>query len=115
MAIYLLKLPGRIGRLVFPSKITPTIMLVTIDVPDQVAERFRLDDPAQSRRLLEAFLLRQHASGELSAGQVGRALGLGFHETAQFLFDHGAPPDVTPEENARDVETLEEFLLSKGK
>ena len=39
----------------------------------------------------------------------GEVLGLSFHETEQFLHDHGAPPNVTPEEHLRDLANLDRF------
>ncbi len=85
-------------------------MRVIVEVPDQVAKQFRLDEAPRSRQLLEAFLLQRYAEGELSAGLVGEALGLGFHETEQFLHDHGAPPNVTPEEQVQDLGDLKRLL-----
>lgn len=85
-------------------------MLVTVDVPDKVAREFHLDEPRRSHQLLEAFLLQRYSAGELSAGCVGDALGLGFHETEQFLYDHGAPPNVSPEEQALEVAAVERLI-----
>lgn len=85
-------------------------MLVTVDVPDKVAREFHLDEPERSRQLLEAFLLQRYLAGELSAGCVGDALGLGFHETEQFLYDHAAPPNVSPEEQALEVAAVERLI-----
>lgn len=85
-------------------------MLVTVDIPDQLARQFRLDEAPCSRGLLEAFLLQRYAGGELSAGQVGEALGLGFYETEQFLSDHSAHPSATPEEQEQDVNDLKRLL-----
>ncbi|HEV7404315.1 MAG TPA: UPF0175 family protein, partial [Chthoniobacteraceae bacterium] len=62
-----------------------------LEVPDQFAKRFRLDEAAHSRELLEAFVLKRYAEGALSAGQVGQALGLSFFATEKFLHDHSAP------------------------
>jgi len=84
-------------------------MIVSVEVPDKVAKQFHLDDASHARVLLEAFLLQRYAEGELTSGQVGEALGLSFHETEQFLHDHGAPPNVTPEEQLRDLANLDRF------
>jgi hypothetical protein len=84
-------------------------MIVSIEIPDQFAKQFRLDEGSRSRALLEAFLLQRYAEGELTAGQVGEVLGLSFHETEQFLHDHNAP-GLTPEQNLEGVRNLERLL-----
>jgi hypothetical protein len=84
-------------------------MTVTIQIPDEFAKQFHLDEAGHSRQLLEAFVLQRFAEGELTSGQVGEALGLSFHQTAQFLHDHHAPPDVTPEEHLRQMADLEQM------
>jgi len=84
-------------------------MIVSVEVPDKVAKQFHLDEASHSRALLEAFLLQRYAEGELTSGQVGEALGLSFHDTEQFLYDHGAPANVTPEEHLRDLANLDRF------
>jgi hypothetical protein len=84
-------------------------VIVSVEIPDQFAKQFHLDEASQSRALLEAFLLQRYAEGELTAGQVGEVLGLSFQETAQFLHDHHAS-GLTPEENLEGVRNLERLL-----
>ncbi len=84
-------------------------MIVSFEIPDEIAKQLPLDQASQSRALLEAFLLQRYAEGALTSGQVGEALGLSFHQTEQFLHDHGAPPNVTPEEHLRDLANLDRF------
>ncbi len=84
-------------------------MIVSVEIPDQFAKQFHLDDGSHSRDLLEAFLLQRYAEGELTAGQVGEVLGLSFQETEQFLHDHNAP-GLTPEQNLEGVRNLERLL-----
>ena len=85
-------------------------MLVTVEIPDHVAKEFHLDEAPRTRELWEAFLLQRYAEGKISAGRLGEALGLSFDETEQCLRDHGAAPNVTPEEQAEDVAALERLL-----
>ena len=85
-------------------------MIVTVHVPDQFARQFHLDEAAQSRQLLEAFVLQRFAEGELTSGQVGEVLGLSFHQTEQFLHDHHAPPHVSVEEHREDLANLDKIL-----
>lgn len=84
-------------------------MIVSVEVPDYFAKQFHLDEPPRSRELLEAFLLQRYSEGELTAGQVGDVLGLSFYETEQFLQAHGAPPNVTAEEQLSDLANLDRF------
>jgi hypothetical protein len=85
-------------------------MTLTVQVPDDLAQQCHLDAAAGSRQLLEAFVLQRFAEGELTDGQVGEALGLSFHETAQFLHAHQAPPQVTAAEQRADLANLERIL-----
>ena len=85
-------------------------MTVSVQIPDYFAKQFHLDEEAQSRQLLEAFVLQRFAEGELTSGQVGEALGLSFHQTQQFLKAHHAPPDVTAAEHLVDLANLDRIL-----
>lgn len=85
-------------------------MIVTVQVPDQFAKQFHLDEGAHSRQLLEAFVLQRYAEGELTSMQVGEALGLSFHQAEQFLHDHGAPPNLTPEEHLQQLANLDRMI-----
>ena len=78
-------------------------MIVSVEIPDQFARQFHLDQASHSGTLLEAFLLQRYAEGELTAAQVGEVLGLSFQETEQFLHDHRAS-GITPEENLEKLE-----------
>ena len=89
-------------------------MTVTVQVPEQLARQLRQgSDEALSRQFLEAFVLQRFAEGELTAMQVGEALGLSFHQALRFLHDHHAPPDVTAEEHRRQMADLDE-MISEG-
>jgi len=84
-------------------------MIVTVDIPDQFAKQFHLDEAPRSRQLLESFVLQRYAEAELTAGQVGEVLGLSFEETEQFLHDHGAL-GLTQEEHLRGLKNLERLI-----
>jgi hypothetical protein len=87
------------------------MMTVTVQVPEQLVAQLRNgSDEARSRQFLEAFLLQLFAGGELTASQVGEALGLSFHQALRFLRDHNAPPDVTAEEQLRQIGDLDEMI-----
>jgi hypothetical protein len=81
-------------------------MIVAVEVPDQFAKQFHLDEAPRSRELLEAFVLQRYGAGELSAGQVGQVLGFSFHETEQYLHDHRAP-GLGPDEHLQGLKNLE--------
>jgi hypothetical protein len=86
-------------------------MTVMVQVPEDLAKDLPAESDAdRSRRFLEAFVLQRFAEGELTTKQVGNALGLSFFEALQFLHDHSAPPDVTPEENLQDLANLRKIL-----
>ena len=85
-------------------------MILSVDLPDQIAHRLRLDGPHSNRRALEIFALEGYRSGELSRGQVGELLGLGFSESEQFLKDHHAHLGMTIEEFREDSTNLERIL-----
>jgi hypothetical protein len=84
-------------------------MIVSVEVPDNFAKQFHLDEASHSRALLEAFLLQRYTEGELTAGQIGEVLGFSFQETEEFLHDHNAP-GLTPEQNLEGVKNLERLL-----
>ena len=86
-------------------------MIVTVEIPDQFAKKFHLDEASVPRQLLEAIVLQRFAEGELSSGQVGTALGFSFHETQVFLKSHGAPPDLGPEEHLAGLRNLERAAI----
>ena len=86
-------------------------MTVTVQVPEQLAAQLHQGgDEARSRQFLEAFVLQRFAEGELTTMQVGEVLGLSFHEALQFLHDHNAPPDVTPEDHRQDLANLKRMM-----
>lgn len=85
-------------------------MLISVEVPDRFAHNLRLDGPQQGRRALEIFALEGYRSGELSRGQVSEMLGMGFHETEQFLHDHGAMLQYSARDLEQDAANLREFF-----
>ncbi|HEY3897162.1 MAG TPA: UPF0175 family protein [Chthoniobacter sp.] len=86
-------------------------MTVTVQIPEPLTADLReQSDESRSRRFLEAYVLQRFAEAELTTVQVGEALGLSFHEALQFLHDHNAPPDVTPEEHREDLDDLKRML-----
>ena len=85
-------------------------MIVSLELPDAFAKQLHLDGAEGCRRALEILVLDGYRSGELSQGQVGELLGIGFHETEEFLHVHHAPPGLGPEEHLRGLQNLERAL-----
>ncbi|RYD29493.1 MAG: UPF0175 family protein [Verrucomicrobiaceae bacterium] len=85
-------------------------MLVSVEIPDQIAYSLRLDGPQASRRALEMLALEGYKEGQLSRGQVSRMLDLEFNETEMFLKDHGAMLGLTAEDLEQDSANLQKFL-----
>ncbi len=85
-------------------------MLISMEVPDQIARCLGLDGEQPSRRALEMLALEGYRSCKLSRGQVGIMLNRGFHEIEQFLYDHKAYPQITAEEVQEDAKYLRRLL-----
>jgi hypothetical protein len=64
-------------------------MQVTVDIPDDVAERLKAAGGDLSRRALEAFVLEEYRNGRLSKAELRRLLGFGTREALDgFLKAH---------------------------
>jgi hypothetical protein len=85
-------------------------MLVSVNVPDQIAAQLHLDGEAGKKRALEMFALEGYRAGELSRGQVSEMLDLEFNETERFLKIHGCGHGLTPEQHEEGVRNLERLL-----
>lgn len=85
-------------------------MIVSIELPDKLANQLHLHEAQADRRVLEMVALEGYRSGELSRGEVGELLGIGFHETEQFLKRHHAEIDLTLEEFDRSSTALDQLL-----
>jgi predicted HTH domain antitoxin len=85
-------------------------MIVSVNVPDRIAQELHLDGEQGSRRALEMLALEGYRAGELSRGQVSEMLDLELNETMGFLKEHGAFNSITVEEYRRSAEGLEKLL-----
>ena len=85
-------------------------MQLNIEVPDSIARQLHLHGPQGKTRALEMLALEGYRDGELSRGQVAELLGLGFHESEQFLNDHHAVHELTIEEFDADARSLHRVL-----
>ncbi|RYD35074.1 MAG: UPF0175 family protein [Verrucomicrobiaceae bacterium] len=101
----------RDANLDFPLKIRyNNPMLISVEIPDSIARSLRLDGPEPDRRALEMLALEGYKSGELSAGQVGQMLGMGFYETEGFLKRNNACLHYSVEDLDQDRAALRHFL-----
>ena len=82
-------------------------MILSVEVPDSIARQLHVDGPQGSRHALERLALDGYRVGELSQGQVGELLGLGFQQTEEFLKVHHAPAGLGPAEHLRGLRNLE--------
>ena len=76
-------------------------MILSVEIPDSLAQQMRLDGAQGPRRFLEALALESYRAGELSQGQLGEILELSFLQTETFLKVHDAPPPRTGQTVAR--------------
>jgi len=79
---------------------------VTLSITDEVAAQFGGETNAVARQLLEAAAVEGYRSERLSRGQVRQLLGLGWHETEEFLADHKCSRHYTLEDLEEDRRTL---------
>ncbi|MBI2926107.1 MAG: UPF0175 family protein [Verrucomicrobia bacterium] len=73
-------------------------MQVTLELPDAVAERLGKNGTDVSRAVLEAVVLEQYRSGEISRGKLAELLNLDFWQSEEFLRQHSAALPVTVED-----------------
>ena len=85
-------------------------MLVSVELPDQIAKQLHLDGEQRNRRALEILALEGYRNGELSRGQVSELLDLEFNETMEFLKAHGCVRSITLEEFEQEAKGLRELL-----
>lgn len=85
-------------------------MQITIEIPDEVAQRLNGEWGSLSRRLLEVFVAEVYRYCALSAAEVRRILQLPSRlETHAFLQRMGVYFNYDSEELERDIQTLEQL------
>lgn len=85
-------------------------MQITVDVPDNIAQR--LDQPGDklSQHLLELIVADAYRSGKISTAEVRQALRLADRlETHAFLRKMGVYLNYDEAELRKDLQTLKEF------
>jgi hypothetical protein len=83
-----------------------TPMVITIQLPDEVAGCLGPTPDAAGRQLLESAAVEGYRAGRLARGQVRKILGLGWHETEEFLARNGCDRHYSVGDLDEDRETL---------
>jgi predicted HTH domain antitoxin len=83
---------------------------ITIELPDTIIQRLDPTSGGVSRQVLEAVVLEGYRSERLSRGEVAQILELGWHETEEFLAEHGLPYHYTLEDLDEDRQMLDRVL-----
>ncbi len=87
-------------------------MQLTLEIPDDVAERLRAEGGDLSRRVLEVFALKEYRSGNLSRPEMRKLLGFESRfELDDFLKLHHVTEDLLTVE---DFESQLEGLRRLG-
>jgi hypothetical protein len=83
-------------------------MQVTLDIPDDVAERLKAVGGDLSRRALEALALEEYKRGRLTKPELRRLLGFGTRNALDgFLKTHGVFEPYSLDDLARERHDLE--------
>jgi uncharacterized protein UPF0175 len=83
-------------------------MQVTVEIPDDVAERLKAAGGDLSRRALEAFALEEYKRGQLTKPELRRLLGFNTRDALDgFLKTHGVFESYTLDDLARERSDLE--------
>ena len=85
-------------------------MQITLEVPEDLAQRFSADTQTLSRTVLETLALERIRSGKLSKAKARRLLGIpSRYEMDGFLKDHGYAMPTTLEDIEHDTENAMAF------
>jgi predicted HTH domain antitoxin len=84
-------------------------MIVTIELPDDIAQALASHGEDLSRRAMEGLAVAGYQQESLSQRQVGQLLGLSRIETEDFLARHTDLYAYDPNELQREAEALEAY------
>jgi predicted HTH domain antitoxin len=79
---------------------------IMVKLSEVVAGRFGETPELAVCKLLEAAAVEGYRTSRLSRGQVREMLGLDWHETEEFLAEHGCFRHYTADDLAEDRQTL---------
>ncbi len=81
-------------------------MHLSLEIPDEIANRLVLAGGDLSRRALEGFALEELRAGRITETQLREMLGLARIELDGFLKAHGIYQDYTMEDFEEERQTL---------
>jgi hypothetical protein len=83
---------------------------LTVQIPDELADRMIASGGDLSRRALEALALEEFKSGRITKPELRRLLGFGTtYRLDGFLKSHGVCEDYTMEDFERDRDALKQL------
>ncbi|HTB85862.1 MAG TPA: UPF0175 family protein [Candidatus Sulfotelmatobacter sp.] len=85
-------------------------MLVTVEMPDQVARQWGETPDAVGRHVMEDAAVEGYRAGRLTHRQVGAMLGLDYWQTETFLNERAVKLNYSSADLAADNATLEKIL-----
>jgi predicted HTH domain antitoxin len=86
------------------------IMQITIEVPDELAERLLGNEHSPlSRQVLKVLAVEAYKADRLTSAEVGRILGLSRWEVDAFLKQHQAYLHYDETDLEQDIETLSQL------
>jgi len=88
-------------------------MVLTIDLPDDVEQRIRAQNPGLESQAREIILVDLYRRGQLTHHALSQALGLDRFETEEVLHKHKVTEDLgTLEEHLAEVRAVQELRTS---
>ncbi len=84
-------------------------MIVTLELPDEIAQALAAHGEDLSRRALEGLAVAGYQQESLSQLQVGQLLGLSRIETEDFLARHADLYTSDPSELRREAQAFEAY------
>lgn len=92
------------------NSLTLCFMQITVEIPDEIAQRLDLAWGNLSRRLLEMIVVDAYRCGEISTSEVRQILQLSSRlETHAFLKRMGVYLNYDEAELKQDLQTLKRF------
>lgn len=84
-------------------------MEVTVEIPDEIANRVTASGVDLSRRTLENFALEEFREGRITKVELRKMLGLERIELDGFFKSHGVYEEYTMEDFERERQALKEL------
>lgn len=82
---------------------------LTLEIPDEIAQRLSAGGQDLSRRALEGLLIEELRAGRLDEPELAELLGIGRLELDRVLKAHGVYYDMTIKDVDRDIADLKKL------